>query len=83
MIVFVILLLYYCIGCDNKEISNQNQIMNSCWLNSSNYLSNFLRVYSLYHNVMPTLQSNPLMTNWPRPAYNASKPMIIPMTSSA
>ena len=22
MIVFVILLLYYCIGCDNKEISN-------------------------------------------------------------
>ena len=26
MIVFVILLLYYCIGCDNKEISNQNHI---------------------------------------------------------
>ena len=42
-------------------------------------------VYSLDHNVLPTLQSVPLMTNGPdhtgfllpRPAYNASKPMVI------
>ena len=26
MIVFVILLLYYCIGCDNKEISNLKKL---------------------------------------------------------
>ena len=29
------------------------------------YLSIYLRVYSLHHNVLPTLQSIPLMTNGP------------------
>ena len=49
------------------------------------YLS---KVYSLHHNVLPTLQSIPLNDQWaslpdhtgfllPQPAYNASKPMII------
>ena len=52
------------------------------------YLFIYLMVYSLHHNVLPTLQSIPLMTNGPllanhkgillpQPAYNASKPMII------
>ena len=51
-------------------------------------LSVCLKVNSLHHNVLPTLQSTPLMTNGPLypavagfllpwPAYNASKPMII------
>ena len=41
----------------------------------------YLMFYSLHHNVLPILQSIPLMTIGfllPRPAYNASKPMIIP-----
>ena len=42
-----------------------DSLMRLCHYHVQNYLSIYLRVYSLHHNVLPTLQSIPLMTNGP------------------
>ena len=53
----------YFTDTDVRHFTSRNMHINvvSLWL----FLSIYLRVYSLHHNVLPTLQSIPLMTSGP------------------
>ena len=52
------------VDCKDKKTMNEHWI--SCSLSvTCDHLSIYLRVYSLHHNVLPTLQSSPWMTNGP------------------